>query len=92
MEYDIEEVKSNSEDKQKFMEYVKSDGLLLEWASPELQDDKELVLEAVRCDGGALEFASDRLKNDKEVLLDAVEIKGWLLLQELHLYHLLVFD
>ena len=30
MEYDIEEVKSNSEDKQKFMEYVKSDGLLLE--------------------------------------------------------------
>ena len=67
MEYDIEEVKSNSKDKQKFMEYVKADGLLLEWASPELQNDKELVLEAVKCDGGALEFASDRLKDDKDV-------------------------
>ena len=50
-ESEIEEIKKSSNDKVKFMEYVKRDGLLLEWASPELQDDKELVLEAVRCDG-----------------------------------------
>ena len=73
MEYDIEEVKSNSEDKQKFMEYVKADGLLLEWASPELQDDKALVLEAVKCDGGALEFASDRLKTTKMFYLQLLK-------------------
>ena len=42
MEYDIEEVKSNSEDKQKFMEYVKADGLLLEWASQNYKMTKSL--------------------------------------------------
>ena len=46
---ELEEVKKNSNDKAKFMEYVHKDGLVLEWASDELRDDKELVMEAVRC-------------------------------------------
>ncbi|MBQ3408361.1 MAG: DUF4116 domain-containing protein [Clostridia bacterium] len=49
-ESEIEEVKKYSDDRDKFFDYVKKDGLVLEWASDELKNDKELVLEAVKCD------------------------------------------
>ena len=62
---EIENLKQNNSNKDIVLKEVKKKGLLLEWASKELQDDKEVVLEAVRQDGGALEFASDRLKDDK---------------------------
>ena len=34
-----------------------SDGLALEFASPELREDREVVLRAVKADGEALQFA-----------------------------------
>ena len=61
---DVEEIKKDAGNKELVMKAVQESGLLLEWASPELQDDKELVLNAVKQNPGALEFASKRLKDD----------------------------
>ena len=58
------------------LEAVRSDGLLLKFASENLKADKEVVLEAVKSDGRAFEYASENLKADKEVVLEAVKFDG----------------
>ena len=72
-----EQVREQNNNRELVRQAIKENPLLLEWASPALQDDKEIVLEAVSIDGGALEFSSKRLKDDKDVLITAVKQAGW---------------
>lgn len=50
--------------KNEVLKAIKNDGLLLEYASPELRNDREVVLTAIQNNDWALEFASDELKKD----------------------------
>lgn len=51
---------------------VTRQGLLLEFASAELQDNEDVVLGAMKQNGDALKFASNRLRNDKNFLIKAL--------------------
>lgn len=55
---------------------VKSYGMALEFASPELSNDFELVIHACRQNGMAFMYASPGLKEDKELALHAVTTYG----------------
>ncbi len=58
---------------------VKKDGLLLEFASAELQADRDVVLAAVAQNGWALMYASANLRDSREVVLAAVAQNGFAL-------------
>ncbi|CAJ1398099.1 unnamed protein product [Effrenium voratum] len=55
---------------------VRSSGLSLMHAPPELRKEKELVMEAVRQNGMALQFAAEELRVDPEVVREAVSQEG----------------
>ena len=69
---EVVEAKRNKDNREFFVEVVKKNPLLIEWANDEIRNDKMILLDAVKVDGGALEFASNNLKDDKDVLLAAV--------------------
>ena len=58
-----------SNNKELVLEFVKADGLSLQYASPELQQDKEVVMNAVRQNGYALQYTP--LK-DMDVIMTAI--------------------
>lgn len=47
---------------------VRINGLLLKYASPEIQDNKEIIDIAIKQNPEAIEFATDKYKNDKEFI------------------------
>lgn len=51
-------------------------GIVLAYASRDLQDDKEVVLSCVRSWGPSLEFASQQLRGDEDTVLAAVRSDG----------------
>ena len=69
---EVIEARQKTNDREFFLERVKTMPLLIEWANDEIRDRKEVLLTAVKVDGGALEFASKNLKDDKDILLEAV--------------------
>lgn len=58
--------------KQRVLESVKRNGLMLEYVSKEFKSDREVVLAAVTQNGHALLYASSRLQEDKQLVLAAV--------------------
>ena len=58
---EVIEAKQKTNDREFYLERVKTMPLLIEWANDSIRDDKEVLLTAVKVDGGALEFASNRL-------------------------------
>ena len=56
---------------------VREDGLVLRFASVELEADRQVVLAAVAQYGYALAYASVELKDDREVVLAAVGQNGY---------------
>ena len=48
---EVIEAKSNKDDRQYFLNIVKTMPLLIEWANDKIKDDKEVMLEAVKVDG-----------------------------------------
>lgn len=61
-----------SNDRELFQHAVKKNGLLLEFASFEIQDNDEVVLSAVIESGTAIQYASQRLKSNKKIIVPAV--------------------
>lgn len=61
-------------DKEVVLELVKKNGLILYYASENLQNDKDVVLEAVKQNGFALIHASKSLQSNKD-LLECLEKK-----------------
>jgi len=57
-----EEVKQRNQDKNFLLEVVKTQPLMLEWASEELKNDKEIVLTAVRSRWRSLRILQPRTK------------------------------
>lgn len=55
------------------LEVVKTKGLTLESADPQLRRDRDVVLEAVKSVGGALQYADPELRKDREIVLEAVK-------------------
>jgi hypothetical protein len=51
------------------MDFLKADGLALQFASDRLKGIKNVVLEAVKDNGLALQFASDNLKNNLQLYM-----------------------
>mmetsp|Transcript_28012 Transcript_28012/g.80360 ORF Transcript_28012/g.80360 Transcript_28012/m.80360 type:complete len:781 (-) Transcript_28012:48-2390(-) len=49
-----------------------SQGLALQYASPELRSDKKLVLEATKYSGMAFREAADELRGDRSIVLEAI--------------------
>lgn len=47
---------------------VRINGLLLKYASPEIQDNKEIIDIAIKQNPEAIEFATDKYKNDKDFI------------------------
>lgn len=60
------------EDTEVVLAAVETNGMALEYASPELQNDAHTVLAAIRNNGVALKHASKRLRCDRNFVLDAV--------------------
>lgn len=58
------------------IDFVKRNGLDLEFVGKEFQNDKEVVLAALGNNGLALRFAASGLRKDREVVLAAVKNNG----------------
>lgn len=58
------------------IDFVKRNGLDLEFVGKEFQNDKEVVLAALGNNGLALRFAGSNLRKDREVVLAAVKNNG----------------
>jgi hypothetical protein len=61
-----------SNDTELFQHAVNKNGLLLEFASSEIQDNDEVVLSAVIDSGTAIQYASQRLRSNKKIIVPAV--------------------
>ena len=59
-------------DKQKAIELVRDDGLLLENVSDELKKDPEVVMTAINNNPDALKYANERFKKNKKVVEFAI--------------------
>ena len=70
------ELLQNYTDKALVIEYLRKEGLHLQFFEDIFKKDREVVLAAVQQDGEALEFAADDLKNDPEIVFEAVQNSG----------------
>jgi hypothetical protein len=61
-----------SKDTELFQRAVQKNGLLLEFASSEIQDNDQVVLSAVMESGTAIQYASERLRSTKKIIVPAV--------------------
>ena len=64
-------------DREKVLAEVQQNGLVLGYASRELQQDRQVVLAAVQQHGEALRFAPSELQADRQVVLTAVHSSGF---------------
>ena len=62
-----------------FLDVLKKNGLILEYASNELKGDIDIVSTAISQNGMALKHASDELQNNKDIVLNAVKQSGMVL-------------
>jgi hypothetical protein len=63
-------------DRKFFDGLLRTNGMLMQYASDDLRSDKETVQTAVSNDGMALKFASESLKDDEQIVTAAVSQNG----------------
>lgn len=48
---EVIEAKEKTNDREYYLEVVKKNPMLIEWANDEIRNDKEVIMEAVKADG-----------------------------------------